>query len=273
MMTANVGEVKNTGIEVNVTATPVSTKGFTWTTSANLAHNKNEVVSLTNDKFPSLTSIPAAYLGGKGQTSNWSQVIMEGQPLGTFSLWHYTGKNDNGNSTFQKADGTITTKQPSTTDLYVAGNAQPKLMFGWNNTFTYKNFDLNFFLRGVTGNKILNNTLAQLNNPVDSKNNNIPKFTRGEAFTDNFAYLTSDRFLENGSYVRLDNATLGYSVKAKIKGISKMRFYVSGNNLFTITDYRGIDPEINIGGITPGIDAKNFYPKTRSFIIGANLMF
>ena len=181
--------------------------------------------------------------------------------------------NDNGNSTFQKADGTITTKQPSTTDLYVAGNAQPKLMFGWNNTFTYKNFDLNFFLRGVTGNKILNNTLAQLNNPVDSKNNNIPNFTRGEAFTDNFAYLTSDRFLENGSYVRLDNATLGYSVKAKIKGISKMRFYVSGNNLFTITDYRGIDPEINIGGITPGIDAKNFYPKTRSFIIGANLMF
>jgi TonB-dependent starch-binding outer membrane protein SusC len=273
VLTANVGEVKNTGIEVNLTATPVSTKGFTWTTSVNLAHNKNEVVSLKNDKFPTLSSIPAAYLGGKGQTSNWSQVIMEGQPLGTFSLWHYMGKNDKGNSTFQKADGTITTSQPSTTDLYVAGNAQPKLMFGWNNTFTYKNFDLNFFLRGVTGNKILNNTLAQLNNPVDSKNNNIPKFTVDEAFTDNFAYLTSDRFLEDGTYVRLDNATLGYSLKTKIQGISKLRFYVSGNNLFTITDYRGIDPEINIGGITPGIDAKNFYPKTRSFIIGANIMF
>jgi TonB-linked SusC/RagA family outer membrane protein len=272
-MTANVGEVKNTGIEVSVTATPVATKDFTWTTSANMAHNKNEVVSLSNERFNSLTSIPTAYLGGKGQTGNWSQVIMEGQPLGTFSLWHYMGKNDAGTSTFQKADKTVIASQPLTSDLMIAGNAQPKLMFGWNNTFTYKNFDLNFFLRGVTGNKILNNTLAQLNSPADSKNNNIPKFTGGEAFTDNIAYLTSDRFLEDGTYLRMDNATLGYSLKTKFAAISKLRFYVSGNNLFTITDYRGIDPEINIGGLTPGIDAKNFYPKTRSFIIGANIIF
>ena len=273
VLTANVGKVKNTGIELTLTATPVSTKGFTWTTSANLAHNKNEVTSLANDKFPTLTSVPTAYLGGKGQTGNWSQVIMEGQPLGTFSLWHYAGKNAAGSSTFQKADGSITAGQPLTTDLLIAGNAQPKLTFGWNNTFTYKNFDLNFFLRGVTGNKILNNTLAQLNNPADSKSNNIPEFTLGEAYTDNIAYLTSDRFLENGTYLRLDNATLGYSLKTKIAAISKLRFYVSGNNLFTITNYRGIDPEINIGGLTPGIDSKNFYPKTRSIIIGANIVF
>jgi TonB-linked SusC/RagA family outer membrane protein len=272
-MTANVGKVKNTGIEFTLSATPVSTKGFTWTTSANLAHNKNEVTSLANDKFPALTEIPAAFLGGKGQTGNWSQVIREGESLGTFSLWHYAGKNAAGTSTFEKADKTITAGQPLTTDLMVAGNAQPKLTFGWNNTFTYKNFDLNFFLRGVTGNKILNNTLAQLNNPADSKNNNIPKFTEGETFTDNIAYLTSDRFLESGTYFRLDNATLGYSLQTKVRAFSKLRFFVSANNLFTITDYRGIDPEINIGGITPGIDAKNFYPKTRSFIFGANLMF
>lgn len=272
-MTANVGKVKNTGIEVSLTATPVSTKIFSWTTSANLAHNKNEVVSLANDKFPALTEIPTAYLGGKGQTGNWSQVIKEGQPLGTFSLWHYAGKNDAGTSTFETADGKIIASQPLTTDLMIVGNAQPKLMFGWNNTFTYKNFDLNFFLRGVTGNKILNNTLAQLNNPADSKTLNIPKFTLGEAYKDNIAYLTSDRFLEDGTYIRMDNATVGYTMNSKIKAISKLRFYVSANNLFTITDYRGIDPEINIGGITPGIDAKNFYPKTRSFIIGANIVF
>jgi iron complex outermembrane receptor protein len=273
VLTANVGKVKNTGIEVTLSATPVSTRGFTWTTSANLAHNKNEVVSLSNDKFPSLKEIPNAYLGGKGQTGNWSQVIKEGQPLGTFSLWHYAGKNDAGTSTFETADGKVIASQPLTTDLMIAGNAQPKLMFGWNNTFTYKNFDLNFFLRGVTGNKILNNTLAQLNNPADSKTLNIPKFTLGESYKDNVAYLTSDRFLEDGTYIRMDNATLGYSLNSKIKAISKLRFYVSANNLFTITDYRGIDPEINIGGITPGIDAKNFYPKTRSFIIGANIVF
>ncbi|WP_242696162.1 SusC/RagA family TonB-linked outer membrane protein [Longitalea luteola] len=272
-LTANVGKVRNTGIEVSLNATPVTTKDFNWNTSLNFAHNKNEVVSLANDKFPALTSIPNAYLGGKGQSGNWSQVIMEGQPLGTFSLWHYMGKNDAGTSTFLTADGKTIASQPLTSDYYIAGNAQPKLMFGWNNTFTYKNFDLNFFLRGVTGNKILNNTLAQLNSPADSKNNNIPQFTKGEAFTDNIAYLTSDRFLEDGTYLRMDNATLGYTLKTKVKAISRLRFYVSGNNLFTITDYRGIDPEINIGGLTPGIDAKNFYPKTRSFIIGANIMF
>lgn len=271
--TANVGKVKNTGFEVSLTGTPVTTKGFNWTTSLNFSHNKNEVVSLANDKFPALTSIPTAYLGGKGQSGNWSQVIMEGQPLGTFSLWHYAGKNAAGSSTFEKADGTITAGQPLLADLLIAGNAQPKLIFGWNNTFTYKNFDLNFFLRGVSGNKILNNTLAQLNSPADSKNNNIPKFTLGEAYTDNIAYLTSDRFLENGTYIRMDNATLGYTIKTKIAAISRMRVFASANNLFTITDYRGVDPEINIGGLTPGIDAKNFYPKTRSIIIGANLTF
>jgi len=87
------------------------------------------------------------------------------------------------------------------------------------------------------------------------------------------AYLTSDRYLENGSYLRLDNATLGYNVKLKTAAINKLRVYVAATNLFTITNYTGIDPEINIGGLTPGIDNRNFYPKTRSVIIGANIIF
>ncbi len=272
-LTANVGEVKNTGIELTLTAVPVQARKFNWTTSLNVSHNKNEVVSLSNSKFNALSSIPTAYLGGKGQSGNWSQVVMEGQPLGTFSLWHYMGKNDQGTSTFQKADGSVVASQPLTSDYIIAGNAQPKLSFGWNNNFTYGAFDLSFFLRGVLGNKILNNTLAQLNNPADSKTLNIPRFTLDEAFTDNVAYLTSDRFLESGSYVRLDNATIGYTVPLKTKAISRLRMYVAGTNLFTITKYRGIDPEINIGGLTPGIDAKNFYPKTRALIIGAGITF
>ncbi|SEN97064.1 SusC/RagA family TonB-linked outer membrane protein [Niastella yeongjuensis] len=272
-MTANVGKVKNTGIEVSITATPVQTRAFNWTTSLNASHNKNEVVSLSNGRFTAPDYYPLAYLGGKGQSGNWSQILKEGQPLGTFALWHYVGKNDAGTSTFLDKDGKVIASQPLTDALFVAGNAQPKLLFGWNNTFTYKNFDLNFFIRGVTGNKILNNTLAQLNSPADSKNNNVPVFTLGEAFTDAFAYLTSDRYLEDGAYLRMDNATLGYSIKTKVKAFNKLRVFVSGNNLFTITGYRGIDPEINIGGLTPGIDSKNFYPKTRSIIIGANIVF
>lgn len=271
VLTANVGEVKNTGIELTLNATPIAGKNFSWNTSFNIAHNKNEVVSLSSDKF-SLSSIPTAYLGGQGQTGNWSQIVMEGQPLGTFNLWHYMGKNAAGVSTFQKANGTIIASQPLTSDYQLPGNAQPKFTYGWSNTLTYKNFDLNFFVRGVSGNKILNNTLASLNNPSNAKNLNIPRFTLDEAYTDNVAYLTSDRYLENGSYLRLDNATLGYNVKLKTAAITKLRFYVAATNLFTITNYRGIDPEINIGGLTPGIDNRNFYPKTRSVIIGANII-
>jgi len=272
VLTANVGEVKNKGIELTLNATPVRGKHFSWNTSFNIAHNKNEVVSLSSDKF-SLSSIPTAYLGGQGQTGNWSQIVMEGQPLGTFNLWHYMGKNAAGVSTFQKTDGTIIASQPLTSDYQLPGNAQPKFTFGWNNTLTYNNFDLNFFLRGVSGNKILNNTLASLNSPANAKNLNIPRFTLNEAYADNVAYLTSDRYLENGSYIRMDNATLGYNVKIKTDAISKLRIYVAGTNLFTITNYSGIDPEINIGGLTPGIDNRNFYPKTRSVIIGANIIF
>jgi TonB-dependent starch-binding outer membrane protein SusC len=273
VLTANVGKIKNTGIELTLNITPVMVKNFSWNTSFNIAHNKNEVVSLSSDKFTSLASIPTAYLGGQGQTGNWSQIVKEGQPLGTFNLWHYMGKNAAGVSTFQKTDGTIIASQPLTSDYQLPGNAQPKFTFGWNNTLNYKSFDFNFFVRGVSGNKILNNTLASLNNPANAKNLNIPRFTLDEAYTDNVAYLTSDRYLENGSYLRLDNATLGYNVKVKTAAISKLRLYVAGTNLFTITNYSGIDPEINFGGLTPGIDNRNFYPKTRSVIVGANLIF
>jgi TonB-linked SusC/RagA family outer membrane protein len=271
ILTANAGTIRNKGIEVMVNATPVVTKNFTWRTSINFAHNKNKVETLSNDIF-TLKSIPTAYLGGKGQSGNWSQLIQEGLPIGTFNILHYTGKNAAGVSTFEKADHT-TTIAPTTSDYILPGNAQPSLIYGWNNTFVYRKFDLNFFIRGVTGNKILNATLAGVNSPSDAKNNNIPRFTLGESYSDNNAYIISDRFMENGSYLRLDNATLGYNVKTTSTTISRLRFYVSANNLFVITKYRGIDPEINMGGLNPGIDNINYYPKTRSFIFGANIIF
>jgi len=270
--TANVGSVKNSGIELALFATPVKTHEFTWKTSLNLAHNKNEITSLSNSKF-ALDSFPTAQLGGKGQSGNYSQLVKPGDPIGTFILWHYTGKDKNGISTYQKADGTITNQQPLTTDARVAGNAQPKLVYGWTNNFYYKSFDLSFLVRGVLGNKILNATLAGLNDPVDSKVQNIPHFTLGESYNDINAYLVSDRFLESGSYLRLDNATLGYTWKPHTQAIKSIRFYTSGNNLFVITKYRGTDPEINIGGLTPGIDNQNFYPKTRTYIIGVSANF
>jgi TonB-linked SusC/RagA family outer membrane protein len=271
-LTANVGKIKNSGIEVVLNAVPVKSQNFTWRTSLNVSHNKNVVESLSSGGL-TLPYIQTAQLGGKGQSGNYSQIIQPGYAVGTFDLWHYVGKNANGVSTFQKADGSITASQPLTTDQFIKYDAQPKLIYGWSNSFFYKNFDLNFLVRGVYGNKILNATLAGLNNPADSKLQNIPRFTLGESFKDINAYLISDRFLESGSYLRLDNATIGYTIKPHIQAIKSLRFYASGNNIFIITKYRGVDPEINIGGLTPGIDNRDFYPKTRTFSLGINASF
>jgi len=270
--TANVGSIRNSGIEAVINATVMKTKDFTWRTSANVAHNTNTIQNLSNDKFV-INYIQTAQLGGKGQSGNYSQIILPGQALGTFNLWHYMGKNQNGVSTYQNAAGSIIATQPLTTDARLAGNAQPKLIYGWTNNFYYKGFDLNFLVRGVLGNKILNATLAGLNDPVDAKLQNIPAFTLGESHKDINAYLISDRFLESGSYLRLDNATLGYTYKPHTTSVKSLRFYATANNVFVITKYRGIDPEVNLGGLTPGIDNQNFYPKTRTYILGVTANF
>jgi TonB-linked SusC/RagA family outer membrane protein len=270
-LTANVGEISNKGIEAVIDVVPVITNDFKWKTSFNISHNKNKVISLSNDKF-SLSSIPTASLGGKGQTSNFSQVIQEGLPIGSFNTYRYAGKNDAGISQYYLADGNLTIA-PLNAASSITGNAQPDFIYGWSNNFTYKKLDFNFFIRGVSGNQILNATLAGLNSPLDATINNIPQFSLNEAITDINAHYISDRFIEDGSYLRLENATVGYSFDMKIKAIKKLRLYVTGSNLFIITNYRGIDPEINMGGIQPGIDNNNFYPKTRSFIFGLNVTF
>ena len=272
LYTANVGSIKNTGIEATINATPVKSRDFTWRTSINVAHNKNVVESISNSKFV-INYIQTAQLGGQGQSGNYSQIIQPGLALGTFDLWHYLGKNQAGVSTFQKADGTTTAQLPLTTDQRITGNAQPSLVYGWSNTFYYKSFDLGFLVRGVTGNKILNATLAGLNNPVAAHIQNIPTFSLGESHKDVNDYLISDRYLENGAYLRLDNASLGYTIKPHTQSIKSIRVYATGSNLFVITKYRGTDPEVNIGGLTPGIDNQNFYPKTRTYILGVSANF
>ncbi|GGE45301.1 SusC/RagA family TonB-linked outer membrane protein [Pedobacter psychrotolerans] len=271
-ITANAGKMKNTGVEFTLNAVAVKTDNFKWTTSPNLATNKNKIVSLS-DEFYKISAIQTAQLGGKGQSGNFSQLIQPGYALGTFSLWNYAGKNAAGVSTYINAAGQTIATQPLTTDAKIAGDAQPKLIYGWSNSFNYKNWDLNFLVRGVLGNKILNATAASLNNPADAKLQNIPRTTLGESFNDINAYLISDRYLESGSYLRLDNATVGYTIKPKTPSIKAIRLYVTANNLFVITNYTGIDPEINIGGLTPGIDNNNYYPKTRTFSFGVSASF
>lgn len=271
-LTANVGKVSNKGLEFQINATPIRKSNFKWSTSFNISTNANKIISLSNDQFPTFTKIETGIIGGKGQSGNPTQIIKEGEPMGTFFLRKYAGRNAKGISVFYKANGD-TSKVVTVSDFAQSGNAQPKIMFGWNNSFNYKDFDFSFFFRGVAGNKILNGTLAALNDVNNASNNNIPRFSLTEPATDVNSFYYSDRYLESGSYIRLENITLGYSRKLEKIKIKSARIYIAASNLFIITKYKGIDPEINLGGIEPGIDNNNFYPKTRSFMIGLNVNF
>jgi iron complex outermembrane receptor protein len=270
---ANGGSMNNKGIELMINVTPISTKNFHWSSALNLAHNKNEITSLTNPLFPGGDSVRTTQPEGQGQTGSTLQILKAGRPLGQFFTLNYAGKDANGVSQYYDRTGKLTTAPAIGADYYYVGNPQPKLLVGFTNTFRYANFDLNFFFRGVFGNKIFNATRADLFRPSTAQFTNILKEVATESNKDVNSYRYSSRFIEDGSYLRLDNATLAYNFKKVSPYIKMLRVYASVNNAFTITSYKGIDPEINQGGIAPGIDSDNFYPKTRTVLLGVNASF
>jgi iron complex outermembrane receptor protein len=269
--TANVGAMENKGYEVTLNAVPFQKRNFSWNSSLVLSHNKNVLTSLSNDRFQ-VEYIYVGAVGNHGQSGMNSQILQEGYPVGQFYTWKYAGPDDKGQSQFVKADGTLTTT-PLTTDRHYEGNAQPELTGGWHNTITYRNFSLDFLLRGVTGNKIMNVTLSNLNYPGEATHYNQHRMVLESPVIDINAPYTSTRYLEKGDYLRLDNITLMYSFKFSNPLIQGLKLYSTINNAFVITGYRGADPDVNMGGITPGIDDDNYYPKTRSFIFGVNVDF
>ena len=269
----NGGSLENTGIELALNATPVRTKNFSWSSSFNLAHNKNLITSLKNP-YTNGDSTRYSDPEGAGQTGATLQILKVGHPIGQFFTLNYSGKDASGISQFNKRDGNKTSGSgfPGIgTDYWYMGDAQPKLLVGWNNNFRYRNFDFNFFFRGTFGNKIFNATRADLSYVTAAAVNNIQVSAKDDKVADIKNSFYSNRYIESGSYVRLDNATLAYTFTKLVNGINSIRVYVTGNNIFTITKYTGIDPEINQGGIAPGIDYNNFYPKTRTVMFGINL--
>lgn len=269
---ANGGSISNRGIEVTLSASPVSSKDFTWSSTINAAYNKNKITSLKSP-YANVDSLRYSDPEGPGQTNATLQILKVGYPVGQFFAYRYAGKDANGKSLFYKKDGTTTDQPGIGTDYFYLGSPQPKLLMGWANSFKYKNFDLNVFLRGTFGNKIFNATRADLSYTAAATTNNILVSASDDKISDARNSYYSDRYIESGSYVRVDNATLGYNFLNFSKYIKNIRVYVTGNNIATITGYKGIDPEINQGGIAPGIDYNNFYPKTRTFLFGLNVTF
>lgn len=270
---ANGGEINNRGIEVSLSATPLKSGNFTWVTGLNVAHNVNKITSLSNSLFIGGDSVRYSQPDGAGQTGSTLQLLKTGKPIGQFFTLQYAGKNEQGVSQYVDANGNLTTTPSIGKDYHYLGSPQPKMLMGWTNTLSYKNLTLNVFFRGVFGNKIFNVTRADLFRPSTAQYTNILSEVSGESINDVNSYKYSSRFIEDGSYVRLDNATLSYNFKLSNEYVKSVRLYTSVNNAFLITKYKGIDPEVNQGGTALGVDSNNFYPKTRTFLLGLNVSF
>ncbi len=287
---ANVGEMTNRGIEFSINADIIQSKGFRWNTNLNLSHNMNRVDKLNNEKFQSDNFYQGdpriAGVSANGTTQN----IMEDYSIGTFYTYEFAGFNDEGRATYYVHDeetgartGEVTT-DPQTKDKTVTGSAQPKLNLGWNNTLTWKNWTATVFFTGVFGNKIYNGSRAQyMSSELFSNGKNVLSdfateqvvtLADGTSTLVTSSNLPSDRWIENGSYLRLQTLTLGYTFNNFNGWIKNLTVYGTANNLFTITGYKGLDPEVNMGGIAPGVDYRwTTYPHTKSYLLGVKVNF
>lgn len=261
---ANVGTVTNQGIELDLSFDLMRTKDFAWDANLNLSHRLNEVVSLSNGQWTG-DNMQVAPCQGQGLSGTYAQLIMPGQPIGTFYGKRFIGVVD-GVEQFAN-DG-----EPE-----VIGCAQPDLTFGLGTNLQYKNWTLSLNFRGSIGNDVYNctaNNLAYLSN---LPGRNVLKEAVTSGVNRDQAKVYSSRFIEDGSFVRLDNLSLGYNFSLPKLYISNARVFVSAQNLFVITGYSGADPEVNSEisrtGVAPlGVDYLS-YPKARTFSMGINLSF
>lgn len=289
----NSGSVQNRGIELSLDGTVVKSKNFQWSSNFNIAFNRNKILSLSPD-------VTEQY-GRNISTGDAPFIQTVGKPIGALYGYVEDGYYDNeaevrndrtyqgqsnaiilraiGEIKYKNLDGDPTSITQS--DRTFIGDVNPDYTFGFTNNFTYKRFDLSVFVNGVQGNDIINmNTRFNANlgtnknitqemldgawaQGKDNSNATGPKVMR--QFFRNL--LFSRRFIEDGSFVRIKNVTLGYNLPVKTKTISAVRVALGVNNLFTFTNYSGFDPEINSYGDNPalfGVDLGG-YPNSRTY--------
>ena len=279
---ANVGEITNKGVEFTINIDAIRTKDFNWMTTLNLSHNKNVVDKLSNDLYKTSTFSQGDPMVAGVSANGWTQRIMEGEPLGTFYTYEWAGYNAEGISEYYTRDGNGnrdggTTTDPEYKDRTITGCAQPKLNLGWNNTVNYKNWDFSCFFTGVFGHDVYNGLRAHYTAPdfFAGGKNVMKEFVTERPASDTGSNIPSDKFIEKGDYIRLQSLTVGYTFNDVFNGwIKSLQLYATMNNVFTITGYKGLDPEVNLGGIDPGVDYRwSTYPHTRTTMIGAKINF
>lgn len=267
-------QIKNAGIEVSLNYSGNLGSEFTYDIGGNVSSIKNEVA---NSPFEILTTGAAT---GAGQTGATINGYMNGQPIGTFYMKQFMGIGSDGLSIYKDI---VPDGESLDNDRAPMGTALPDLLYAFYFNFKYRKIDVGLNFNGVSGNKIFNHTTMSLFSTSQlNRNLNTTSFAVQYPNEDiSNANEVSTRYLEDGSYLRLNNATIGYNIDAQQIGLgdhlSNMRISLTGQNLFVLTDYSGFDPEVNtgsdIGGIqTFGID-RFTYPMPRTVLLGLNVSF
>lgn len=272
-ITTNVGTIDAEGLEWEVNWTPVRTRTFRYSAHLTGSYMTSSLRSLSNSQFKLgytyLYDLPTPGLPGPAIR------LEEGKPIGSFYGWRYAGTDAKGNIEVWSREGKkIPIGQRTEEDKTFIGNGVPKVQWSFNNTFTWKQFDLRLFFTSCLGYELLN--LKQMYNGLQ----NVPvvnvledAYTRNAAIQGDKIYC--DYFLENGNYLKLDELSVGYQIPLTSKRwLQSVHCHFSVNNVFTLTPYSGGDPaNININGVEPGIETTSLYPVVRTYTLGVAVQF
>jgi iron complex outermembrane receptor protein len=267
---ANVGSMENKGVEVTLNFQPIRNKTTTWDVSLNATYNKNEITKLTISDDP--TYAGARYGGISGGTGNTILIQSVGYQRGSYfvykQVYNAAGKPIDGLFADINRDGIINEK-----DLYQYKGNNPEFFFGASSNVTYKKWNAGFVLRANIGNYMYNNvasssgTLRNILNPIGYINNGSRDYLSSGFSGNGSNYYLSDYYVQNASFLRMDNINFGYNVGKVFRDKASLKINANIQNAFIITNYKGLDPEVN-GGID-----NNFYPRPRTFVLGLNLNF
>jgi TonB-linked SusC/RagA family outer membrane protein len=277
---ANVGHMRNEGMEAQLSYDFLRTDNVSWTTTANWSTNSNELVSLSNDVYqPDSDYFYAGHTGEPIQLPTHRVDI--GGPIGNFYGYESVDIDENGEWIVLNADGEpIPIRDVTEGDRRIIGNGVPKQYLSLNNAARFGNFDLNVNMRGAFGFQILNFQEMYYANPTILQYNMLESAfdpVYGKRTVDyDLAYVSY--YIEDGDYWKVDNVTVGYTLGEGLLGsvtnvVNNARIYLSGSNLLTLTGYKGLDPEVSTNNLDPGIDHRDKYPTTRMFTAGMSLTF
>ena len=270
----NVGTTKNTGIEVALDYDVIAKKGLKWTTGINWSMGDTKLTKLSSDAYQ-MAYLDLYQKPGPGSSEYFFRVE-EGGKIGQFYGYEHAGVDENGLLLIYDNNGNaIPAAQADPTYKRNIGNGAPKHFLSWNNSFSYKNWDLSMLFRSALGFEIFNMRKYGMGLKGSGTDNVLRAAYTDYADVESSGGIISSYFLEKGDYVKLDNVTLGYTYSPKNRQlIESLRVYLTAKNVFTLTGYKGNDPSIVTStGITPGIDSNSAYPQATQFSLGVTLRF